>query len=250
MHIHHIEGYIQSIYLVEYDDKLMLLDGCCRCDVAVVETFITQQLKRPMSDLKLVLVSHMHPDHGGGAHLFRKRFGCQIASVRSNTQWYGGVRGAFSHLTDTLLALYVARRKGKALHYVFYPRKLRPDILLTEGEPIPDFTDWTVYETPGHTDRDLSFYHAASKQIYVGDVILKLKSRFVSPFPIYQPDVYRASLAKLMHLDIDTIIMAHDGFSAITNKEIQSLIEKSPKRPLTASIVAKYKLKKLLVNKK
>ncbi len=66
MHIHTLEGYIQNIYLVEYPDKLMLLDGCCRADVDTVFDYITEQLKRPITDLKLIVVTHMHPDHIGG----------------------------------------------------------------------------------------------------------------------------------------------------------------------------------------
>jgi glyoxylase-like metal-dependent hydrolase (beta-lactamase superfamily II) len=250
MQIHQIEGYIQTIFLVEYEDKLMLLDGGCRCDVSVVEQFITQQLRRSMGDLKLVLVSHMHPDHAGGAHLFRQRFGCRIASTDSRQQWYRGFAGRIGHLVDLILTLYVAYRKGKAIHNVYYHPHLQPDIILQNGQSVPDFDDWLVYATPGHTDRDLSFLHQPSRQMYVGDMILKLKNKFTSPFPIYHPDEYKQSLNKLLQLNISKILMAHDGFTDISADEIEQLITKSTKRPLTVSVVAKYKIKKALFSKK
>jgi len=244
MQIHHIEGYIQTILLVEYPDKLLLLDGGCRCDVPVIKTFITETLQREMSDLKLILVSHMHPDHAGGAHLLRKRFGCKIASVGFEQQWYQGFKGRIAHAIDVMLALYVARRKGKKLQNIYYHPYLKPDIILHDETYVPDFSDWKVYLTPGHTDRDLSFLHQPSQQMYVGDMILKLKNRFTSPFPIYQPDVYKQSLNKLLQLNITKILMAHDGYTEISREDIQRLIDKSTNHPLTVANVIKNKLTK------
>ena len=113
MHIHTLEGYIQNIYLVEYPDKLMLLDGCCRADVDTVFDYITEQLKRPVTDLKLIVVTHMHPDHAGGAHALRKLSGGKIATSNAPGQWYRGIDGFLMHLTDIALAWWVAGRLNK-----------------------------------------------------------------------------------------------------------------------------------------
>ncbi|MGR5470684.1 MBL fold metallo-hydrolase, partial [Vibrio astriarenae] len=56
------------MYLAEYPDKLMLLDGASRADILHLKDFIEHQLNRRFSDLKLVIVTHMHPDHAGAAH--------------------------------------------------------------------------------------------------------------------------------------------------------------------------------------
>ncbi len=249
MQIHHIEGYIQTILLVEYPDKLLLLDGGCRCDVPVIKTFITDTLQRELTDLKLVLVSHMHPDHAGGAHLLRKQFGCKIASVGFERQWYQGVNGRIAHTIDLMLSLYVAHRKGKNIRNIYYHPDLKPDIILQHETCVPGFSDWMVHFTPGHTDRDLSFLHQPTQQMYVGDMILKLKNKFTSPFPIYQPNAYKQSLNKLLQLNISKILMAHDGYSDITPKDIQQLIDKSTNRPLTVANVIKHKLTKRKMNK-
>ena len=63
MKIHTLSGYIQHIYLAEHEHGLLLLDGCSRADVETVSQFITETLHRPLSDLKLIVVTHMHPDH-------------------------------------------------------------------------------------------------------------------------------------------------------------------------------------------
>ena len=54
-----LDGYIQSSYLAVYPDKLMLLDGGCRPDVALVLDYIKDTLKRPITDLKAVSYTHL-----------------------------------------------------------------------------------------------------------------------------------------------------------------------------------------------
>ena len=246
MQIHQIKGYIQTILLVEYHDKLMLLDGGCRCDVAVVETFITQTLKRSMQDLTLVLISHMHPDHAGGARLYQQKFNCNIASVDSREQWYGGLSGRLAHWIDLLLALYVARRRGKKIKNIYYNPNLKPDIILSDNMAIPGFEDWHVYATPGHTDRDISFLHRPTQQMYTGDLILRLRNKFASPFPIYDPAAYKRSLNKIIELNVSHILMAHDGPAEISSAEIETLIANSTPKPLTVAHVAKHRLRRLV----
>ncbi len=118
MKIHTLSGYIQHIYLVEDGDKLLLLDGCSRADVDKVCTYITQTLGRALSDLTLIVVTHMHPDHAGGAMRLRERSGAQVASHPKAKNWYSGLSGRLAHGIDLLLTWWVANRIGK-------PRMLR-----------------------------------------------------------------------------------------------------------------------------
>jgi len=102
--MHQLAGYIQSVYLVEYSHGLLLLDGCCRADIPMLQRFINDTLQRPISDLKLVVVTHMHPDHAGAAHKLREVSGCKIATMAASKQWYRGLSGRLLHLTDIILA--------------------------------------------------------------------------------------------------------------------------------------------------
>ena len=54
--IHAIDGYIETLYLVVYSDKLLLLDGGCRCDAKDVVDYI-QRLNDPMEELKPIVVT-------------------------------------------------------------------------------------------------------------------------------------------------------------------------------------------------
>ncbi|MBF0658178.1 MBL fold metallo-hydrolase [Psychrobacter sp. NG25] len=237
-----LEGYIQSTYLAVYPDKIMLLDGACRPDVAMVLDYIKTTLQRPVTDLKVVVVTHMHPDHAGGAHKFREQTGCLIVSADKDTQWYSRIAGRTMHLVDMNLAHYVARRQGRSPKNLYYPAHLKADITVGEGDCVPGFDEWQVLETPGHTDRDLSLFHMPSRQVYTADLIIKLRHKFVAPFPVYDPKVYIQSLQKIKDLKPSMVMMAHGCELAIDEATFDMLITQAPKHPRTIKDTIKHKL--------
>ncbi len=232
-----IEGYIQTTYLAVYPHKLLLLDGGCRCDVEKILTYITDTLKRPVSELKTVMVTHMHPDHAGGAALLKQETGCQIVTASTSKPWYKGVKGRANHINDLALTFYVASRQGKSITNIWYDPILKPDIEVVDGNKVPHFEDWTVLETPGHTDRDLSLWHEPSKQVYTADLILKIRKKFISPYLITLPYSYRDSLKRVKALEPDTILLAHGEKASICAEDFDILIEKTPDKPRHMTLV-------------
>lgn len=249
MKIHVLKGFIQNIFLVEYPDKCMLLDGCSKADFSTLQSFFENQLKRPLSDLKVVIVTHMHPDHAGCAHYLRKVTGCKIVSCTHKTQWYLGVKGRLAHLTDIFLALWVAGKMQRKKQNIWYPAHLHPDISLSDAEVIPEFEDWQVFETPGHTDRDLSVMHMPSRRIYVADLIVKVKKQLSPPFPVYLPDSYKASLLKLQALKPHSVLMAHVGELVLNDGDYAHLLEKAPTQPETNKVAIMRLIKGKLFGK-
>jgi glyoxylase-like metal-dependent hydrolase (beta-lactamase superfamily II) len=247
--IHQLKGYIQSIYLVEYPQQLLLLDGCSRADISMLQQFITGDLSRPFSDLKLIVVTHMHPDHAGAAHKLRKITGCKIASANMPKQWYTGLSGRFSHLVDIALTTWVASRIGKARKNLWYSPHLKIDYALTDQDTLPGFDDWCVLLTTGHTDRDLSVLHLASKRIYVADLLVKVKDRFIPPIPVNYPQQYRASILKVQALQPASIMLAHGGEVQLAERDFAHVLTVAPRKPFTVWTPAKNKLKRLLLRK-
>lgn len=231
MKLHTFPGYIQTIYLAEYSDKLLLLDGCCRADVEVIERYISHDLKRSMSDLKLIIVTHMHPDHAGAAQLLREHHGTPIATVKKKRHWYHGIRGLCAQLTDLALAYYVVKAHNKEAKNLWYNRKLEPDFALEDEQVLPFFDDWQVLYTPGHTDRDISLYHKTQSKVYVADTILKIKGKYIPPFPVCHPNQYKQSLQRLADLNANEVMMAHGDITKITPDEISHLLDNAPETP-------------------
>ncbi len=246
MKLHQLKGYIQTILLVEYQDKLLLLDGCCRADVRFICDYITNTLKRPLSHLQLVVVTHMHPDHAGGAHKLRQLTGCKIACANVDGQWYSGFDGKLMHITDILLTRWVANKMKRKQRWLWYPSHLKADIKLNDGETLPNFSDWQALSTQGHTDRDLSLLHLPSKRIYIADLIVATKMGLIPPFPIFYPNRYRQSLAKVATLNASSIILAHGGEMEITEQQITQVLTKAPNKPITHWGAIKAKVRKVM----
>ena len=224
--IYEINGYISSLFLVETDGEFLLLDAGCSCDFQTIKEFIENKGKC-LTDLKLVVVTHMHPDHAGGVKHFQKH-GIPIASTEGAYKWYRGIGGFIQHKIDTLLAQFSARRKQKALKPVNYKRSFKPDFLLKDGDSLPFFPDWKVIYTPGHTLYDIALYNEKEKVLYLADLILKIDNKFVLPFPVLFPDFMLKSLDRVKRYKFDTLLFAHGGIFKKENLNItfQEMIDK------------------------
>ncbi|EQC48718.1 metallo-beta-lactamase domain protein [Bacteriovorax sp. BSW11_IV] len=232
MKIHEIKGYIQSIYLVEYPDKFLLLDGCTRRDVKVVYNFITKKLQRSINDLKLVVVTHQHPDHAGGANAFKKQFGCKIATTKKANDWYRGPSGLIKFIIDLILTFYVAKKMGKKYENIFYSRFVKYDYELKDNDVLPLFSDWTVLFRPGHTDCDLTLFHKESGSAYIADNIIKIRSKYIIPYPVNFPDIYIQSLNSYKADAFKKFYLAHGGSTQISPADIDEIISKVSHRPV------------------
>jgi len=240
MRLHTFQGYIQNIHLVEYEHGCLLLDGCCSLDLPIISDYFSHALKRPISDLKVVVVTHMHPDHAGCALKLKTVSNCIIVSGEFSKQWYSGIKGHIAHIVDMTLALWVAGRLGKKRKNLWYPRFLSPDRQLADNARLPFFEDWTVIRTPGHTDRDISLVNNKEKMIYVADLIVSVKKRFAAPFPIYLPNEYKHSLHRLLQYTGYDMLMAHVPKKPIERATIEQLIKNAPNSPQT-NVTAIYK---------
>ncbi|WP_394131470.1 MBL fold metallo-hydrolase [Shewanella maritima] len=245
MQLLHMTGYIQSIYFAVYDDKILLLDGCCKADVDNIYHFITNELQRPISQLKAVVVTHMHPDHAGAANILKKRYGCKIITGAAQGHWYSGIDGMLMYVTDILLTKWVASRLKKPRKNIWYWPRLQADHLLNDGDIIPDFEQWQVISTQGHTDRDISLFYQPSKTVYVADLAVKVKNKFIPPFPVFYPNRYKNSLSKIEQLRPKKVILAHGGEVIITHDDYLHLVSLAPKTPATHWRASKAKLAKL-----
>lgn len=209
--IHSIPAYISTIFLAEYENALLLLDAGCKCDVRRVVSFIKYGLKRPVSDLKLVVSSHTHPDHAGGIRYYRKKYKIPVAGPHNLNDWYAGAGGYIQHKVDTILGYWVAWVYNRKFEDMLYERNYHLDFSLKNGGRLPFFSDWTLYETPGHTSHDIVLYNRKEKILYVGDLCLMVNGKFIPPFPVSYPEVMIKSLRKIESLEADTVLFAHGG---------------------------------------
>lgn len=207
--LHIINGYICNLFIAEYPEGLLLLDSGAIPDADCIEQYCTESLRRPVTDIKLVIVSHMHPDHGGGAALLRKRFGIPIAAYHSCDRWYAGISGCIQHRIDCYMTQMVREQSGRKKMAINYRRTLHPDYLLQDNELLPMFPDWRVKHVPGHTLHDIVLYNEKERILYGADIILNAGSKLNLPIPVFFPGKMKHSLHTLGSLDIKKIYLAH-----------------------------------------
>ncbi|MFG1483924.1 MBL fold metallo-hydrolase [Halobacteriovorax sp. HFRX-2_2] len=228
--IHELKGYIQTIYIVEENGSLLLLDGCCRPDVELVKDFIEKDLGKPFSSLKLVISTHAHPDHVGGLSYF-KGLGVAVAGPCGLNDWYKGISGFFTYCVDIFLTYMVAVNKKRGFKNVLFPRHTELDLVLSEGMNIPGFESWQILETSGHTDIDLTIYHPSTKLAYVADNFIDSPKFTARPYPLFNPSEYKKSLKRYIDMGISDFLIAHYGRVKIPKERIQKLIDSTPLRP-------------------
>jgi glyoxylase-like metal-dependent hydrolase (beta-lactamase superfamily II) len=87
------------------------------------------------------------------------------------------------------------------------------DVTLQDGDVLPYCGGIQVIFTPGHTPDHISLYHKPSKTVISGDALTSNDGIIMPPSREHTPDMESAlnSVAKLLDLDIDTVITYHGG---------------------------------------
>ena len=233
MKLHTLKGYIQNIFIAEYADKLLLLDGTARADINKVKHFVEHTLQRSLNDIKLIVVTHMHPDHAGGAKKLSQLSGAPIACHPEAQIWYAGLGGRMAHLIDLILLQYVAKRTKSPLKNPWYNPILKADIVLSDNQTLPYFEDWQVLYTSGHTDHDISLVHHKNKCIYIADLLVKVKGKLHYPYPLSDPIKYKQSLNCLIDFKGFEIFYAHLAQNKLDIAAVQKVLNMVKNEPLT-----------------
>jgi glyoxylase-like metal-dependent hydrolase (beta-lactamase superfamily II) len=207
--IHLLEGYISNIYLVEYDHAMLLLDSGSLGDAPKIIRYCEDVCSRPASHIALCAISHMHPDHAGGAACLRASHGVPLAAFHTIDRWYEGITGYIQYLLDCRMEQWVSKAIGKKREPVLFGRRLNPDHLLCDGQKLPLFPDWKVFHIPGHTLHDIALYHEKEKILHTGDSVLRVKGEYSLPIPVFFKGRMRSSFDRLSQLHPRLILPGH-----------------------------------------
>ncbi|MBT2738701.1 MBL fold metallo-hydrolase [Bacillus sp. ISL-7] len=95
------------------------------------------------------------------------------------------------------------------------------DISLQDSEILPYCGGIQVIYTPGHTPDHISLYHQPTKTLISGDALTAKDGVLMPPMPEFTLDMDSAlkSVAKLIELDIETVITYHGGVCTDRIKE-------------------------------
>ena len=177
-----------------------------------------------ITDVRGVLVTHMHFDHIGLAGRVRQASGAWIAlhpadhavlsrpdyrdaevAVVQETEFLRGLGASPAEAADTV---------GSVAGWAEFISTALPDRLLEDGE-LADVPGWKIraLHTPGHTPGHLCFVDERSRRLFSGDHVLP---RITPNISVQRGDPaspllsYLDSLARTRDLDVDEVLPAHE----------------------------------------
>jgi glyoxylase-like metal-dependent hydrolase (beta-lactamase superfamily II) len=213
--IHVYKGHMQNNFLIEYRDKILLIDGGSRPDAASIPGYLEEKLGKTTCDIKLIAVTHCHPDHAGAAGFLRRKFGIPVAAHNDIDIWYSGISGAFQHISDILQARFMAIKLKSRQKLLYYSNRISPDYRLDDMSPLPFFKDWTAIHAPGHTTHNMMLYNKKNRILYVADTIIESSNRYMPPIPVLFPAAMKETLDKIRKLKPGFLLLAHSTGAVI-----------------------------------
>lgn len=226
--IHHFRGYVQNNYLVEYDRGILIIDGASRPDARPLAEFITGKMNCPIDRLKLIAVTHCHPDHAGAIGYLRRMYNIPVAAPADIDNWYSGIGGSLQHISDTLQSKYMARKMKSGFRILSYDRKIKPEYGLRDGDALPFFPDWKAISAPGHTSHNIFLYNETHEILYIADTIIDSKGKYLPPVPVLFREQMIETLLKIKTIKPKILMLAHGAipFYNYDEKMIDDTIRK------------------------
>lgn len=231
-----------NTYLVN-EERIIVVDPGSDLNVRMIQEYLQYFLHRPASDIDLIVLTRLHPDHTGGVELLRQICHAPVAAsivARNSGSKNDHVTSSINRLS-TKSALYMGslsyphirqvRSNGTlsgALHHldVFAPHDENQaqmiDLWLEDVAGLPNHLDWRVIASPGHTPESLCLYNPFSYELLSGDTIITLDGRSKLAYVGPNRRQLEMTLQTLRSLKIHYLYPGH-GRQILSNQAIESV---------------------------
>ena len=220
--VHAVPGVRWSCaYLIVEREQLALIDSGPPMSARRVFRYVESIGRRP-EELRLLLMTHGHPDHVGGARSIVKRTGALVYAHTSDThrKWRGDRRylgGAGGILTGVPLV--------RSTH-VHEP--------VEHGQVTDLLGGLRVVHTPGHTPGSVCYLLEREGLLFSGDTLFSNGERVsrTVPFPGYNRADYVASLRSLAEMDFGILCGGHGApLLRGASRRLRDLLDARPDPP-------------------
>lgn len=198
-----------TVYLVHGEKGSILIDGLTRRYGRRILNTTTQTAADIHSKVRLILITHAHIDHYGGAQYLKGKLGAPIAIHELDADdMRRGRNGTLCprNLSESILRLSLSRLRTEPTE---------PDIVL-EGET-GDLREYGIEAkwvwTPGHSEGSISVVFPGEAAI-IGDLIIGRFGVSRKPaYPLWVKDVrqLRESIRRVMDFGPKILFSGHGG---------------------------------------
>jgi glyoxylase-like metal-dependent hydrolase (beta-lactamase superfamily II) len=158
-------------------------------------------------DLELVILTHYHPDHAGGAAELARLTPARFAAHVSEAAFLRGE----GTIPNPLWRYQPLAAAASPLLPLLLPLPVPVDLELHDGDELPLLGGLRVIHTPGHTPGSICLYAARERFLIAGDALQWKRGRLRPPSRHFSEDLAEAtrSIAKLAGLDLGTLCFSH-----------------------------------------
>ena len=221
MKIKRLRSGIVSAFLVYNNDAVILVDTG---HAGATQNFIDAiwEIQKQPEDVRLIVLTHTHFDHAGGARKIKGLTGAPLAVHTSEARFLRNGRTPFPAGTRWKGKLLIGISKVFARRLATYPA-VEPDLLVEDALSLHDYgIPGRIVHTPGHTCGSLSVLLESGEAI-VGDNVLGISQK--THYPPFADD--RAGVLKswetYINSGVKTLLPAHGG-----RVQIDALVQELP----------------------
>src|SRR5712692_3179633 len=205
-------GGLVNCYLIDAPRRTLVDTGTA----SVPQASLLPALKEmgwDLSDLRVIINTHLHIDHAGGNAEMQEASGAGIHIHKADAVYTDRDAYVEKYCRDALRLMGEDAQipQSEAFQRQLLGREWGIERMLEDGDEVDlgGEVRLQVLHTPGHTPGSASFYWESEKLVFSGDAVGGRGSR-ANGLPLYFAAAdYADSLRRLLDLDIATLAQAH-----------------------------------------
>lgn len=206
-------SYLTCSYLIDRGARgVVMIDAGMSSDGADM-TAALRRIGRSAADVTHIFLTHWHNDHAAGARAMQQLTGAPVFYHRAERPWLtrataaAGLRGRLSDVVPEW-GLFVL---AKGLLGEAAPVAVEADGGLLEHGQLALDGELEVIAAPGHTPGHVAYLYRPAAALFAGDALAVVDDQIRYMARPVTPDLpeARASMARLLDLDIDLLCPGH-----------------------------------------
>jgi hydroxyacylglutathione hydrolase len=164
---------MENTYLIA-DERFVVVDPGSELNVDMLQLYIEQFLRRAITDVDLIVLTHLHFGYTTGLEILRRLSKAPVAasSVIQQLAAIQKEQRVCPRLGDIMEKVFPGPSRHFDLFQPDYESQVKLiDLWLNDGEGLPNHPDWRVIACPGHMPESLCLYNPFTWELLCGDTM-------------------------------------------------------------------------------